>query len=499
MMNGLKRHLNTPWRATLAAVLAIAALQLLGATRLGLGVDEAHYALYGRFPALSYFDHPPMVGWIQWFMLRLGDSEFVLRLAPIALLVGSSLALHRLARELYPQRSPWQATLAVLVFQSCIMVHLIGIGMVPDGPLLLFGLLAMIVLTRIARGAGGREWLVLGLLLGLAALSKYTAITLAVSAALVVALFGRWRELARPWVWIGAAIALAMCAPILVWNLQNDWISIRYQMEHGTGSLTWSLEKFLVTQLSQAGVYAPGVYLFGWLAIVAALRARARDAGDRLTLLFALPILLLFGHTGGYSRGLPHWPLLGWAALMPMLVGYVADRWPRSRPTRALARFTLATSAAILLALHLLVHLPVNPFPPYLNPLRDLIGWDEAAARAVALRREMAADQPGTNPAVLVRRWNHASRLAWYGRPEPMLLLTDRNRQFIYWYGQPTAGQNGILVLWSRKQQTPDEAVRRELDRFEQCNWIETLTVQRGGKPVSSFHFYQCLGLRQED
>ena len=31
----------------------------------GLSVDEAHYLLYALHPALSYFDHPPLVGWVQ--------------------------------------------------------------------------------------------------------------------------------------------------------------------------------------------------------------------------------------------------------------------------------------------------------------------------------------------------------------------------------------------------------------------------------------------------
>ena len=38
---------------------------IIGAV-VGLSVDEAHYLLYALHPALSYFDHPPLVGWLQW-------------------------------------------------------------------------------------------------------------------------------------------------------------------------------------------------------------------------------------------------------------------------------------------------------------------------------------------------------------------------------------------------------------------------------------------------
>ena len=47
---------------------------------LGLSADEAHYALYAAYPALSYFDHPPLVGWIQWPLVSLNAPDGLLRL-----------------------------------------------------------------------------------------------------------------------------------------------------------------------------------------------------------------------------------------------------------------------------------------------------------------------------------------------------------------------------------------------------------------------------------
>jgi len=48
-----------------ALLTGFAILRLLVIPTFGLGVDEAHYVLYGRFLDLSYFDHPPLVGWVQ--------------------------------------------------------------------------------------------------------------------------------------------------------------------------------------------------------------------------------------------------------------------------------------------------------------------------------------------------------------------------------------------------------------------------------------------------
>ena len=32
---------------------------------LGLGNDEAYHFLYAAHPALSYYDHPPMMAWVE--------------------------------------------------------------------------------------------------------------------------------------------------------------------------------------------------------------------------------------------------------------------------------------------------------------------------------------------------------------------------------------------------------------------------------------------------
>ena len=39
-------------------------LRILVIGKLGLTVDEAHYWVYSKFLDLSYYDHPPMIGYI---------------------------------------------------------------------------------------------------------------------------------------------------------------------------------------------------------------------------------------------------------------------------------------------------------------------------------------------------------------------------------------------------------------------------------------------------
>ena len=68
-------------------------LALTHAWSLPFSADEAHYALYGSFLDWSYFDHPPMVGWLQSIALIFSSSEFSLRVIPI-ILSGLSLLFY---------------------------------------------------------------------------------------------------------------------------------------------------------------------------------------------------------------------------------------------------------------------------------------------------------------------------------------------------------------------------------------------------------------------
>ena len=61
---------------------------------MGLSVDEAHYALYAQYLALSYFDHPPLVGWIQWPLVALNAPDAVLRLIPGVLWLATVWLVH---------------------------------------------------------------------------------------------------------------------------------------------------------------------------------------------------------------------------------------------------------------------------------------------------------------------------------------------------------------------------------------------------------------------
>ena len=480
-----------PWRATLLLTLVVTLLHLLAAGRVPLSTDEAHYALYGLHFDWSYFDHPPLVGWLQALVLPFAQSDFALRLWPIALSAATALVLFRLARRLFPDDSEWLAFWSAALYQSGLLFQALGLALLPETPLLLFALLGMLALLNALDRARLADWLLFGLCIGLAGLSKYTAITLVFSAALFVILQRRLDVLRTPGPWLAVVLALLLIAPVLYWNATHDWLSFRYQFGHGFRTKDWDWTRVGISQLAQCFAYAPGIYVFGLIALVTGFR-EWRERGVQLSLLLVLPVLLLFAAGSGREESLPHWTALAWAGIVPLGARWVLAHWSR-RPVRAFAYLSGGYSLALILLIHLLLLFPSLPFPGPRHPLAPLLGWPEAAARAAELRTDFAREEPGA--VLLVPNWSLASRLAWYARPLPVQVTDARFDQFDLWFGTPRPGTGGILVV-------PDSMLKaghRVLSQFDACREAEPYRVVRHGQTVVTFYFYLCRNYRGPD
>lgn len=86
---------------TLALLLTLsAAIRAFLAWFTELGYDEVYYWTYAKYPDLSHFDHPPMVGWvIRFFSLDLLlQQEFFLRLGAVVIGTMNTWVIYRIGK-----------------------------------------------------------------------------------------------------------------------------------------------------------------------------------------------------------------------------------------------------------------------------------------------------------------------------------------------------------------------------------------------------------------
>lgn len=471
---------------------------------LTLSVDEAHYVMYAAIPAWSYFDHPPLVGWIQWPLVALNAPDSIIRLIPQLLWLAACLLARALAFTLYDRQHArlsqagvereavglWAVGLVILAP----VMHVLAVGLLPDSLLMVLVLLLMQVTLRLtatdphSKDLNNRtawsSWLALGLLLGLAGLSKYTAVLPAL-AVIVALLVGRgWKILLTLGPWLALIVALLLISPVLVWNAQHEWISFVYQFKHGSGG-AWHARRLVAFVGIQLVAYGPLLVFGAYLATREIIQSKQWRLAP-LLLFFFIPFLVT-GLMSGGGGSLPHWTAPAWLAITPFAALALAQRWASGRRALLLA-FIRAQAVICLVAFAALffVGIPgLSADHPLVrkNPLADLWGWDEAGLKA----RELARTHHLSS--LSVRNWTLGSRLAWYARPLPVHVLDNRFDQFDLWFGQIPPRSDSLFVNWSQvKFDLPIKA-----GEFKECRLIDTFEAKRFGRQVSRFDFYHCL------
>ncbi|WP_181400075.1 ArnT family glycosyltransferase [Actinokineospora spheciospongiae] len=213
------------WHATPVLLVAGATtlVLLLTAGRHGYDGDELYFIWAGQHPALSYFDQPALVPVLAAALDRLAPgSLFVLRL-PSALAVGGAIVVTALiARELGGgRRAQVLAASAVAVSNGFLVAgHLFHTAALD--PVLWTVTTWLVVRSLRTRSQG--DLLALGLVTAVAVNVKLLVCAFW-AVALVCLVLSRQRPALPPprAVLPGALIAIAGLAPVLYWQIANEW------------------------------------------------------------------------------------------------------------------------------------------------------------------------------------------------------------------------------------------------------------------------------------
>jgi 4-amino-4-deoxy-L-arabinose transferase-like glycosyltransferase len=457
-------------------------------------VDEAHYALYAQHLAWSYFDHPPLVGWIQWPLVTLTSSEGLIRLIPELLWILSCYLVYQVTLEVHhliqgrnagyltsalpsPNTCGLMAVLAVI---AAPIPHVLAIGLLPDTLLipLSLGLMWMALRWLIKDHFTLADWVLTGVLLGLAGLSKYTAAFTAIALLFVFISAPRKAWISQAGFWFAALIALAFITPVLYWNYVNDWISFKYQIAHGAGS-SWLWRRLAAYIGVQILVYGPLLVLGAFLFLKNCLQT-TKLALLSLLGFFVIPFAIFTGLSGG--GGLPHWTSPAWFCLAPFAGIGLAKAWTAQQ--HRLIRFLFIFQLALcFIGFGFVLSGGINSDLVKSNPIADLYGWKLAGEKAAQLSKANKAS------GIAVQNWTLGSRAAWYARPTPVFVLDDRQDQFDLWFGKLPKGANILLVNWSGMSFSPPI---RSKNGFEHCAPLESLEIKRLGQSLSTFDFSLC-------
>src|SRR5207302_11469645 len=192
-------------------------------------------------------------------------------------------------------KSEYAGALAALIFNLMPMIGVESLVATPDAPQIAAAAWLIFALAKVAETGRGAWWIAAGIAAGFALLSKYTAFFLGAGILFWLALVPKERRwFASFWPYLGAAIALLMFSPVVLWNAQHGWVSFAAQfgrLEAGGFTLRYFGE-FLAAQLVLA---TPFIAILGIAAIVRILRSPdALRSSRALLLAMTEPSVLYF-------------------------------------------------------------------------------------------------------------------------------------------------------------------------------------------------------------
>ncbi len=294
----------------------------------GFHRDELATLDDARHLALGYVAYPPFTPFIGRIELLLfGESlagfRFFAALAQSIAIVLAALLAKRLGGD---NRAQWLAALAVAI--SPVSMSASALFQYVSFDYLWWVVIAFLV-VRLVETDDGRWWLAIGAAIGLGFLTKYTILFLVAGLLAGMVLTPLRRHLGTIWPWAGAAVALLVAAPNIIWQIQHDFISLEMlRTIHERDIRIGRTNHFLLNQLFvPANLVTIPLWIAGlvtlfrrqrvlaWMAVVPFLLfllARGRDyyTAPIYPMLFAAGSLwlarrkIVFAHGGGDLRSL---------------------------------------------------------------------------------------------------------------------------------------------------------------------------------------------------
>lgn len=425
------------------ALIALLAAKLLLAAWVPPFGDEVFYWQEGRQPAFGYSDLPLLTAALARLGTAVfGDHVFGLRVGFVLCGFATLLLLLHWARwrQVAAGRVlPWALALPLLVLSGQLAT--------PDAPLTLAFVLASYALDRALDDDRWRHWLLFAAALALAWLTHWRAAMLYPVGLLLLAISPRARPAAAGRrFWAAQIIGLCGLLPTLWFNLQHDWVGLRFQ---AVDRHAWSFSPMSLLQpLEQALTVGVLMYPLLLWAMWVAWRRR-REAGFDVIAAMSLAVAggyFLAGLFADAERTRFHWPL---PAYLPLLL--VLPSLPFGAGARSYARLARRVAALVALAVAAMLasfRFPNADWPPGgANRLGEpFLGWTEAADATRALLSAMPSD------AVLVAdNFLFAAQLDFALRGTRPVYVLDHPRNTKH-------GRQAQLAIWRR-----DETALRSL------------------------------------
>ncbi len=490
-------------------MIAFSVIRLIIAFTVELGNDESYYWLYSQQLKWNYFDHPPMVAvWIRLFTLNLSLQQYAgfLRLGSVAGCALSTWFIYKCVTVLSTERAGWFA--ACLYNASFYAGITAGIFIIPDSPQMIFWTLSLWMIAKITMDEKNwLNWLIFGIGSGLCIMSKVHGVFIWMGLGLYI-LFYKRSWLANPRLYIALILSFAISTPILIWNIQNNFVTYSFNSQRiDISGFARNWYSFLREACGQLLINNP----FNVVVIFLALFSWRRHKMNRLAalticnfigLLLASIILFISLYRDGT---LPHWSGPAYVTLIPLAAIWLSIRNKTSTCPKSLY-LSVAGSVAFLIVCTLAIHYyPGNFGSKSAKDLGtgdltlDMYGWQQAGKQFDSLYQSdiNKGIMPKGSPVVCYKWWG-AHQEYYFCRQLAIEMIGLGEMNNLHEYMWMNARRKDKVNFTSAYCIEPSDELydvhRQYHNYYKEIDSAADIKIVRGNKPAHDFYIYRLKG-----
>jgi hypothetical protein len=437
----------------LAIAAAVVLLHFVTNGRYGFHRDELQVLSDARHMDWGFVPYPPVTPFLEHVGLGIfGVSAAGLRMFSVLAQAFSLFVTALMARELGGGRMA-QVTAALAVALSPLPMFEATEFQYSSFDYLWWVLVVYCVI-RLLKTEDPRWWLGIGAAVGAGLETKYTMCFLIAGIGGGLLLTAERRYLLNRWFWAGAALALLIFLPNLLWQVRHDFISWHFlQSIHKRDVGQGRNQGFIRDQfITCVNLVAAPLWIAGLIVYLRSARYRL------LAWMYLIPLALFIAGKGrGYYL----------AAAYPVLIAMgsvAAERWVVAlrRPWRWTVEIAFF-AALVLMGAYVSALLvpwanggPLKDFALRKNgDLREEIGWNEMVKSVAGIRDSLTPEERG-NFGVIVGNYGEQGAVEIlgpaYGLPTPISMTNSA-----WLRGYPSAPPATLIVLGFTSEQA-DEA-----------------------------------------
>lgn len=458
--------------------------------------EEAQYWLWSKNLSCSYYSKPPLIAFVNFLSTSvLGDTEIGVRINAIIIGLILPILVYRFAYTIFTNHHI--AFTAAMILIAMPFYHYISLFFTTDSLVTLFWLLTMMYFYAASEKNKVNDWIWAGCFLGLAIMSKYTAL-LFYPAVFLYVLFFKKQLFKNKGLYLFVAVSVIFCIPILIWTIKHDYVNIKHLLPlMGVDKKTLPFENGILNILEYLGgqflVLSP---LFLLPAFIFMLRKKNRGIFKPYSLqiqyLF-LPLLFvwLFFVPIAYKRIEANWLFFAYGTA-PIPLGYLYSKYFNFR--------YLKISIGVTFVLIVFMFCPVlfdlfgmsNVYSANNDTLQRMYGWEELGEKVSGLINESA----DTDVFILSDNYHVASELAFYTVNNPQTYCINPGRrmnQFDMWPGLEQFENKGYDAIYVSKV----EVTPKLLNSFEKKDIYSHFKVLYRNKYSIELHIYLLKGFKE--